>query len=81
MPSYIEQSATSLAQMSVDADNPDFESFAHFFIVSKREWLAICDRADEIRPLLKVNPRERAAWIRADRNHFRRMEALAFNGE
>lgn len=64
----IEKAATELARLSKGACDDDFGNFVHYFEAhTDEEWDAICARAEQLLPSVKVSQAERAAWARADR--------------
>lgn len=70
----IEKTATELARLMKGAQDYDAGNFAHFFADEVYDdegkgpiWNAICDRAEQLLPTIKVTDDERACWSRASR--------------
>lgn len=81
----IEKIATELARLMKGANDFDAGNFAHFFDDDVYDdcgpiWNAICDRAEEILPSIRVTDDERARWARAEREFTacQRAEQAAF---
>lgn len=70
----IEEIALELATLMKGAQDDDAGNFAHYFDDAVYDdegngqiWTAICDRAAQLLPAVKVSDAERAAWSRASR--------------
>ena len=68
----IEKIALELATLMKGAEDFDAGNFAHYFDDEVYDdegkgpiWNAICDRAEELLPTIKVTDDERALWSRA----------------
>lgn len=70
----IEKIALELAVLMKGARDDDAGNFAHYFNDEVYDdegngpiWTAICDRAAELIPTIRVSDEDRAAWSRASR--------------
>lgn len=70
----IEKIANELARLMKGARDDDAGNFAHYFAPEVYDdegngpiWTAICDRAGQLLPTIKITIDERAAWSRASR--------------
>lgn len=70
----IEKTAIELARLMKGAQDNDAGNFAHYFADEVYDdegkgpiWNAICDRAEQRLPTIKVTDDERARWSRASR--------------
>jgi hypothetical protein len=70
----IEKIAHQLARLMKGANDDDAGNFAHYFDDAVYDdegngpiWNAICARAEELLPTIKVTREERAGWSRASR--------------
>lgn len=73
----IEKMAYELARAVKGSGDPDYDfgNFAHFLPDEAYDdegngpvWNAICDRAEELLPTIKVTDKERAEWAQASRD-------------